>query len=40
MVFLKHEFMNRLGPVWYMCLKIENGYMKIFIEIRVDEKVC
>ena len=26
-------------PVWYMCLKIENCYLKIFIEIRVDEKV-
>ena len=29
-----------LGPVWYMCLKIENCYLKIFVEIRVSEKMC
>ena len=28
-----------LGPVWYMCLKTENCCLKIFIEIRVGEKV-
>ena len=30
---------NFLGYVWYMCLKIENCYLKIFVKIRVDEKV-
>ena len=29
-----------MGPVWYMCLKIKNCYLKIFMEIRVGEKVC
>ena len=29
-----------MGPVWYMCLKTENCYLKIFMEIRVGEKVC
>ena len=28
-----------LGPVWYMCLKTENCCLKIFVEIRVGEKV-
>ena len=28
-----------LGPVWYMCLKTENCYLKTFVEIRVSEKV-
>ena len=28
-----------IGPVWYMCLKTENCYLKIFVEIRVSEKV-
>ena len=28
-----------LGPVWYMCLKTENCCLKIFMEIRVGEKV-
>ena len=27
------------GPVWYMCLKTENCCLKIFMEIRVGEKV-
>ena len=27
------------GPVWYMCLKTENCCLKIFLEIRVGEKV-
>ena len=27
------------GSVWYMCLKIENCYLKIFVKIRVGEKV-
>ena len=26
-------------PVWYMCLKTENCCLKIFVEIRVGEKV-
>ena len=30
---------NRLGPVWYMCLKTENCCLKTFVEIRVGEKV-
>ena len=28
-----------LGPVWYVCLKTENCYLKTFVEIRVGEKV-
>ena len=28
-----------LGPVWYVCLKTENCCLKIFVEIRVGEKV-
>ena len=28
------------GPVWYMCLKTENYCLKIFVEIRMGEKVC
>ena len=28
-----------IGPGWYMCLKIENCCLKIFVEIRVGEKV-
>ena len=28
-----------LGPVWYVCLKTENCCWKIFMEIRVGEKV-
>ena len=30
----------RLGAFWYMCLKTENCYLKIFVKIRMDEKVC
>ena len=29
-----------LSPVWYVCLKIENCCLKIFVEICVGEKVC
>ena len=29
-----------IGPVWFVCLKTENCYLKIFVEIRVGEKVC
>ena len=28
-----------LGPVWYVCLKTENCCLKIFVEIRMGEKV-
>ena len=28
------------GPVWYMCLKIENCCLQTFVKIRVIEKVC
>ena len=31
---------RRLGPVWFVCLKTENCCLKIFVEIRVGEKVC
>ena len=29
-----------LGYVWYICLKTENCYLKIFMEIHVGEKIC
>ena len=29
-----------LGPVWFVCLKTENSYLKTFVKIRVGEKVC
>ena len=35
----ENKFSNGFGSVWYMCLKIENYYLKIFIKIRVGEKV-
>ena len=31
--------MGVLGPVWYVCLKTENCCLKIFVKIRVGEKV-
>ena len=31
---------NESRPVWYMCLKIENCCLKIFVEIRVGKKMC
>ena len=31
---------NNLGPIWYMCLKTKNCYLKIFVKIRVGKKVC
>ena len=36
-----HEvaLLDYLGPVWYVCLKTENCYLKTFVEIRVGEKV-
>ena len=37
--FLHHRFLNDLGSVWYMCLKTKNYCLKIFVEIRVGEKV-
>ena len=33
-------FLPPLGPVWYVCLKTEKCCLKIFMEIRVGEKVC
>ena len=42
-VSLSHILGNRnhrfIRLVWYMCLKTENCYLKIFIEVRVSEKV-
>ena len=35
----KEGSLDYLGPVWYMCLKTENCCLKIFVEIRVGEKV-
>ena len=35
-------FLNGMGfyePVWYTCLKTKNCYLKIFVKIRMDEKV-
>ena len=32
-------FQECLGPVWFVCLKTENCCLKIFMEIRVGEKV-
>ena len=29
-----------LWPVWYMYLKTENCYLKTFVKILVDEKMC
>ena len=34
---LKHKL---LVPVWFVCLKTENCCLKIFVKIRVGEKVC
>ena len=38
-MFLSDRF-ARLRAVWYVCLKIENCCLKIFVKIRVGEKVC
>ena len=40
MIKIVSTYIQPNGPVWYMCLKIENCYLKIFVEIRVDEKMC
>ena len=32
-------FWGDWGPVWYMCLKTENFYLKTFMKIRMGEKV-
>ena len=32
--------LNDSEPVWYVCLKTEKCCLKIFMEIRVGEKVC
>ena len=39
MASLYSEMQDSLGPVWYVCLKIEKCCLKIFVEIRVDEKM-
>ena len=31
--------LGKQESVWYICLKTENGCLKIFIEIRASEKV-
>ena len=40
-LFLKKIFLklDNLGYVWYMWLKIENYYLKIFLKIHVNEKM-
>ena len=37
----RHVSLNikKLGARWYMCLKIENCYLKIFMETHVSEKL-
>ena len=35
----KNPGKNHLGSVWYMCLKTEKCCLKIFVKIRVGEKV-
>ena len=34
-----HGAHQYLGPIWYVYLKTKNYYLKIFMKIRVDEKV-
>ena len=34
------DYPKTFRAVWYMCLKTENCCLKIFVEIRVGEKVC
>ena len=38
-IFYGASLMRGLGPVWYVCLKTENCCLKIFVEIRVGEKM-
>ena len=38
-VYYLSRYANIIGSVWYMYLKIENCYLKIFVEIRVTEKM-
>ena len=35
----KESTLERYGSVWYMCLKTENCCLKIFVKIRVGEKI-
>ena len=37
--YLKKLLSENLRSIWYMCLKTENCYLKIFVEIHVGEKV-
>ena len=39
-IFFSQQSMRKVKSVWYMCLKIENYYLKISIEIRAGEKIC
>ena len=32
--------LENVGSIWYMRLKTENCCLKIFVKIRVGEKVC
>ena len=38
-VYYLSRYANIIGSVWYMYLKTENCYLKIFVEIRVTENV-
>ena len=38
-VYYLSRYANIIGSVWYMYLKTENYCLKIFVEIRVTEKV-
>ena len=31
---------KRYMAIWYMCLKTENCFLKIFVEIRIGEQIC
>ena len=36
---VKALIVSTLGSVWYICLKTKNCFLKIFVEIRVGEKM-
>ena len=31
---------KEIRSIWYICLKTENCYLKIFIKTRMNKKVC
>ena len=37
--FEKTQVTRHIGPVWYIYLKTENCYLKIFVKIYMDKKV-